>query len=154
SPNPNGGRLASLYAPSLPLAKKTSSAFSASSTVTCHSKRWRPPAGTIIVCSASPTNVTPVACKLATTFISSPVLLLTTAANVTASPTTKKRGVTGRTSNGFVLIRSNVSCPTSVSPSLPLVTARASNRHVVRLSGSVTSNVAVPFASVTSVAFQ
>ena len=68
----------------------------------------------------------------------------TTAASSAWSPTTKKRGATGRTSRSLVLTISTVAWPTSVSA----VTPRALMRQVVRLSGSSTLTVAWPFASV------
>jgi hypothetical protein len=78
------------------------------------------------------------------------VLLLTLAASSAVSPTTKKRGVTGRISSGLVATTSTVPSPTRVSP----VRATPRITQVVRLSGRAISTVALPPASVVTTAFQ
>ena len=77
-------------------------------------------------------------------------MLWTTAAISARSPSTKKRGSTGRTSRSWVAMMSVLLCPTRVSA----VTARASIVQVVRLSGSVTWTCAFPSAPVVTFARQ
>ena len=76
--------------------------------------------------------------------------LLTLAESSAVSPTTKKRGVTGRISSGLAATISTVPSPTRVSPVRP--TPRIT--QVVRLSGSFTWTEALPAASVVTFAFQ
>ncbi len=104
----------------------------------------------VAVCTADVASVTPVALSATVACSGASVLLLTMAASCALSPTTKKRGVTGRMSSGLVETKSTVPSPTRVS----FVTPTPRITHVVRLSGSLTVTCALPSLSVTTLAFQ
>lgn len=147
-PTPIVGLLASLRSP--PVTRKVTSAVGRSCTVTGQVTRTRPLAGTVTVCSASPSIVRPVASKLTVASMAASVLLLTLAPSDRLSPTVKKRGVIGRMMSGRRARMSASPCPTRVS----VVAALLCIRQVVTLSGSGTSTEARPSASVSSLASQ
>src|SRR5438128_6546749 len=102
-------------------------------------------------CETGVVSEMPVASLSATTAVCGvSVLLLTTAASSMTSPSTTKRGVTGRINSGLVATTSTVPSPTCVLASTP--TAR--NTQVVRLSGSLMLTLALPAASVVIAGYQ
>ena len=142
------GRLSSTASPYPPpaVAVKRTVAVPSARARAVHEKMADSPAPTCLVWVTSPVRVTPSTAIVTVTSRASSVPFRTSVRSDTSSPTRRNRGSAGRTSSGCVTSSSLAPCPTSVSA----VTARACARQVVALSGSSSSKLALPSASVTS----
>src|SRR4030042_987902 len=109
--------------------EKRREALSASSAVPHHSTRRRPLGG-IVTCWVALLGLSstkPVACSVTVPCSSLEVLFCATAASMEWSSTTRKRGVTGRTSNSLVVTTSTATAHTArhIAQALPI------RRHAV-----------------------